>query len=85
MPKKNKVVRIALMGGLLGALLTNPRRALDDKIDELNVEGWNCHQIITHSTSNLFVRLLQIAILLLTFGIWTFGAGYILLMEKEVR
>lgn len=50
MRKVNKVVRIALSGGLLGALLTNPRRALDSAISQANAEGWNCHQILQHQT-----------------------------------
>ena len=57
--KKNKVIRIALMGGLIGALCTNPRKALDDTISNENAMGWRCHQILTHSTANLFMRVLQ--------------------------
>ena len=36
MPKVNKVVRIAISGGLIGAIFTNPRKALDDMIDKHN-------------------------------------------------
>lgn len=82
--KINKVKRIALSGGLVGALFTNPRKALDTAIQEANADGWNCHQILPHSTTNLFIIILQIALLICTLGFWTFGAGYLLLLEKEV-
>ena len=79
----NKVERIALMGGLIGALLTNPRGALDKALSRANVDGWYCRQILPHSTSNLFMHILSIFCLCCTFGLWTFGAGYLLLLEKE--
>lgn len=83
MAKYNKVVRIALSGGIIGALFTNPRRALEKAINEANADGWNCHQILPHSTSNMFMVILQIVVLFCTLFLWTFGAGYLLLMEKE--
>ncbi|MDT3663419.1 MAG: hypothetical protein ROM54_07900 [Anaerobiospirillum sp.] len=83
MAKINKVCRISLMGGLIGAITTNPRRALDNAIAEANADGWNCHQILPHHTTNLFMVFVQILCLCCTVGLWTFGAGYLLLMEKE--
>jgi hypothetical protein len=50
MAKKNKVARISLMGGLIGALTTNPRKALEDEIDKGNNEGWNAIHIEPHYT-----------------------------------
>lgn len=79
----NKVIRISLSGGLVGLVTTNPRRALDSAIDKANQDGYHCHQIVPHSSRNLLVILLQILVLLLTLGLWTWGAGYILLLEKE--
>jgi hypothetical protein len=81
--KINKVERIALMGGLIGALLTNPRKALEKAITRANEEGWNCRQILPHTTTNLFMRILMALCLVCTLGLWTFGAGYLLLLEKE--
>lgn len=34
MKKHNKVVHVNLMGGIIGWILTNPRKAHDDKIAE---------------------------------------------------
>lgn len=84
MSKKNKVVRISLMGGLIGALTTNPRKALEDAIDKENNEGWNAIHIEPHSTANLFVWVLQLVVLVCTLGLWTWGGGYMVLFEKEV-
>ena len=81
--KINKVERIALMGGLIGELFTNPRKALEKALTRANDEGWNCRQILTHTTTNLFIKGLIVLCLVCTFGFWTFGAGYLLLLEKE--
>ena len=85
MAKVNKVVRIALSGGIIGALTTNPRKALHDVIEKNNQEGWNAIHFYEHRTSNLFIWLLQLSILILTLFLWTFGAGYMVLFEKETE
>jgi len=79
----NRMERVALSGGLIGFLTTNPREALESKMRELNAEGWNCRQMLDHSTHNGFIKILQFLVLICTLGLWTFGAGYLLLFEKE--
>ena len=81
--KTNKVVRISLAGGLIGLLTTNPRRALDETIDKQNQDGWNAIYFMPHRTSNLLVALLQIVVLICTLGLWTWGAGFMVLFERE--
>lgn len=81
----NRVERVSLSGGIIGALATNPRSKIENKCKELNAQGWNCHQILPHSTRNFLVIVFQNIILVLTLFLWTFGAGYILLFEKEVN
>lgn len=83
MARKNKVSRIPLMGGLIGVLATNPRKALGDEIDKKNLEGWNAIFISPHATHNLLVSLLQVILLILTLGLFTWGGGYLVLFEKE--
>ena len=46
--KINKIVRIALSGGLIGLILTNPRKALDNMIEKNNNDGWNAIYYTTH-------------------------------------
>lgn len=84
MAKKNRVARISLMGGLIGALTTNPRKALEDEIDKGNNDGWNAIHIEPHATTNLFVWVVQLLVLVCTLGLWTWGGGYMVLFEKEV-
>lgn len=83
MDKVNRVDRIFLAGGLIGWIFTNPRRALDLAIRKANDDGWNCHQILPHWERNLLIILLQILVLITTAGLWTWGAGYLLLLERE--
>ena len=45
MARKNKVTRVSLMGGLIGMLTTNPRKALEDEIDQQNQNGWTATHI----------------------------------------
>jgi hypothetical protein len=83
--KTSKVERVFLSGGLIGLIFTNPRKALDDLMIEANKDGWYAIQIIKHSNENLLITLLQILVLFLTIGMWTWGAGYLVLLEKEVE
>ena len=53
--KINKIVRIALSGGLIGLILTNPRKALDNMIEKNNNDGWNAIYYTTHSESNIII------------------------------
>ena len=64
--KVNKLVRIALPGGIVGLLATNPRRALDNQIDKKNQEGWNAIYSIPHVETNLLVAVLRLVVLVLT-------------------
>ena len=83
MSKVNKIVRISLAGGIIGMLTTNPRKALEDAINSNNKDGWNAIYFSEHKTSNYFITLLQLFVLALTLFLWTFGAGYMILFEKD--
>jgi hypothetical protein len=83
MPKINKVVRIGLSGGLIGLLLTNPRAALEQRILKENAEGWHVTQVIAHSDTNLAAIILKLVVLVLTLFLWTWGAGYLVVLERE--
>lgn len=80
----NKVLRVSLSGGIIGWMTTNPRKALDNAISSANKEGWTATHIDNHSNSNLLIRVIQLVVLLLTFFLWTWSDGYLVLLEKEV-
>jgi hypothetical protein len=82
--KRNKVTRVSLIGGLIGAILTNPRKALEDEIDRRTQYGWVATHIDPHRTTNLFIWILQLVVLVLTLGLFTWGGGYLILFEREV-
>ena len=73
------------MGGLIGAIFTNPRKALEEAIEEANQHGWNAIHIQPHRTTNLIVWLLQLVVLILTLGLWTWGSGFLVLLERDER
>ena len=83
MAQVNKVVRIALSGGIIGLLTTNPRRALDLRIDKENQEGWTATYFLPHSETNAFMSMLRLVVLFCTLFLWTWGAGYLILFERE--
>ena len=85
MRKKNMVARVSLMGGLIGMISTNPKKALEGCIDKANEEGWNAIHIEPHSTTNIFVMFVQVLVLICTLGLFTWGGGYLILLEKEVE
>ena len=80
---ENKLIRISLSGGLVGSLTTNPRKTLEDAIKAQNDLGYRCTYFLPNHAPNLFIKALQISVLLLTLGIWTWGAGYLVLFEKD--
>lgn len=80
--RKNKVTRLSLMGGVIGCILTNPRKALEEQIDKENQNGWSAIHIEPHRTTNLAVLAAQTIVLIATCGLWTWGGGYIVLFER---
>ena len=81
--KINKIFLITLSGSEIALILTNPRKALDRMIEKNNNDGWNKIYYTMHSESNIIIILIQWLVLFLTLGLWTFGAEYLILFEKE--
>jgi hypothetical protein len=80
---ENKIVRISLASGLIGLLTTNPRKALEDTIKAQNDMGYSCTYFYPNNAPNLLLRVIQLVILICTLGLWTWGAGYLILLEKR--
>lgn len=79
----NKVVRIGLAGGLIGAMITNTRSAFDKAIAQENQLGWNLCHVEAVGANNLIMLIIRVIILVLTLGLFTLGANYILIFEKD--
>lgn len=79
---ENKVERVALSGGIIGMMTTNPTSAINKVLKRENADGWRAVHVEPHSTSNALVLILQIVILVCTLGLWSFGAGYMILFER---
>lgn len=80
---KNLAVKLSLSGGLIGALTTNPANALQNTFDNYNRRGWRLVQVIHHSDTNLLGVIAKLAVLVLTFFLWTWSSAYILVFEKH--
>jgi len=80
---RNRVLRISLPGGLIGALTVNPKAILDKNLIAANKQGWVATQVQPHKTTNLLILMLQILVLVLTMGLYTWGSGYLVLLEKS--
>ena len=82
MRKVNTVDRIRYSGGLLGLLFGSSKGKLNDRIEEMNQNGWNLH-FIHGDNPNLLIWILRILILFVTLGFWTIGSSELLVFEKE--
>ena len=82
MQKINKVERIRYSGGLIGLLFGSTKGKMQNKITEMNKQGWNLH-LIHNDQPNLVIWIIRLLILILTSGLWTIGSSEILVFEKE--
>jgi len=82
MSKRNKVERLSYSGGLLGLLFASSKGKLNNKVKEMNEDGWNVH-FIHPDQPNLIIWIIRLLILFLTLGLWTIGNSELLVFEKE--
>ena len=82
MQKINKVERIRYSGGIIGLLFGSTKGKMQNKITEMNKQGWNLH-LIHNDQPNLVIWIIRLLILILTLGLWTIGSSEILVFEKE--
>ena len=82
MQKINKVERIRYSGGIIGLLFGSTKGKMQNKITEMNKQGWNLH-LIHNDQPNLVIWIIRLLILVLTLGLWTIGSSEILVFEKE--
>jgi hypothetical protein len=84
MPTENRVERVTLSGGIIGALATNPCKALNRAVQRGNQDGWHVRQVMVDGNGNLLELLIRLAILFLTLLLWTPASGYFVVFERNV-
>ena len=82
MGKINKVERLRYSGGIIGLIFGSTKGKMQNKITEMNKQGWNLH-LIHNDQPNLVIWIVRLLILFLTLGLWTIGSSEILVFEKE--
>ena len=82
MKKINKIERLNYSGGLLGWIFGSTKGKLQNKVSEMNDQGWHLH-FINADQPNLILVIIRILILVVTIGLWTIGSSEILVFEKE--
>lgn len=80
---KNKLVNVTLTGGIIGFFMASPQYSLNNAIRRENANGWRVIQVIPAASGNIFLFLMRIVILILTFFLYTPVNGYYIILEKQ--
>jgi hypothetical protein len=80
----NKVVNVALTGGIIGLFSSSPQRKLNEAIKRENANGWRVVQIIPADSGNLFLIIYRLLLLTITLFLFTTANGYYVIMEKKL-
>ncbi len=81
----NKVVNVPLTGGIIGLLSELPASKLNKSIARENANGWKVVQIIPAASANIFIAILRIVLLIMTFLLYTTNDGYYISFEKQTN
>ena len=79
----NKVVNIALTGGLIGLFSSSPQNSLNKIIKKENDNGWRVIQVIPSESGNIFLIIFRLLLLCLTLFLYTTVNGYYIIMERK--
>jgi hypothetical protein len=80
---QNRVVRVRLSGGLIGAISSNSRTALENTMSDANAQGWRCVQVLPEGQQNIFMWLASLFVLCCTLCLWTFSPGFLVVLERR--
>lgn len=79
----NKVIHVRLVGGIIGLFFGSPQSALNNRIRNENIKGWNVVQIIPAESGNIFLLIFRLLILVLTLFLYSPANGFYVIMERE--
>lgn len=80
--QKNKIVDVDFTSGIIGLFLSSPMTKINNAIKKENENGWKVVNIIDSEKGNLFVSLMQLVLLVVTFGLYTFSIGKYIIFER---
>lgn len=83
MMASQKVVRVEFTGGIIGLLFTDPEKDINKVIEKASLDGWEVDHMVFHRTQNVLVLALQMALLVLSFGLITGTPGYMILFKRK--
>lgn len=81
---QNSVERVVFLGGIIGALSSNPKSRLQKTFDQANYHGWRVRQIIPDPDQNLFQFLIRAFLLIITLFLYTERQGFYIVYERDV-
>ena len=81
----NRIYRVKLTGGIIGALTSDPKKKLDIKVAEINNENFKVVQIIPDATPNLLIIFGRIILLVITLLFYTKSTGYLIITEENIE
>lgn len=79
----NKVINVAMAGGIIGLFSSSPLNSLNNRIKKENTNGWKVVQIIPADSGNIFLNIFRLLLLVMTLFLFTTSNGYYLIMEKK--
>jgi zinc-ribbon domain len=81
---QNKVIKVTLVGGLIGLFAGNASNSINKKIATINASGWEVIQILPDTDSNILTFLIRIILVVITLFFYTTNNGYYIVIKKSV-
>jgi len=81
--QSNKVVKVTLVGGLIGLLAGSPVDSLNKRIRNENSQGWEVVQVLPDTNLNLLTVILRILLLMITLLLYTTTNGYFIVLKRK--
>jgi ABC-type transport system involved in multi-copper enzyme maturation permease subunit len=78
----NKVLRLSYYSGLIGLVFGSTKNRVQNAVSAMNQNGYRLH-LIHQDDINLVQILGRYLLLIITFGVWTWGRNDLLIFEKN--
>lgn len=78
----NLVVRVTLMGGIIGLLAGSAHSELRNVVRRYNQQGWRVVQVLDDPSGNIFAFIVRILLLTVTLFLFTTNNGFMVVFER---